>query len=87
MLAALVLPLLCGRVWRTHLVEGYQQQTKFLANFAFAASTQERPASVKLTAWTFMDHQKVLLFKNDEWFRWSARRASDLDSPRLAHRL
>ena len=60
--------LLYSRVWKTSLIEGYQQETKFLANFAFSASTADDPSTIKLRAWTFMDHQKVLLFENDDWF-------------------
>lgn len=69
-LLLLLLPLgvVHARTWSTSLVEGYQQEWKFLAKFAFAATSESDPGTIRLRAWTFMAGQKVLVYQNEDWF-------------------
>ena len=62
------LPMCASRTWSTALVEGYSVEWKFVAKFAFTATTQEAPGIIHLRAWTFMSGQRVLLYENDAWF-------------------
>ena len=57
-----------AKTWRTSLLEGYQEEWKFLAKFAFSQTTAEEPGVISLRAWTFMPGQQVLLYRNDVWF-------------------
>ena len=50
------------------LVEGYQQDWKFVNKFAFAKTTADDPGTISMRAWTFMPDQKLLVYQNDNWF-------------------
>jgi len=78
-LLLLLLTAAAARTWTTALVEGYQQDWKFLAKFAFTSTTSIEPGMIYLRAWTFMSGQHVLLYENDMWFAAQEHSAFDLE--------
>ena len=69
-----------ARTWRTNLVEGYQEEWKFVARFAFTPPAPDQESGgVRMNAWTFMANQRVLLYSNDDWFE--AQQVVDVTIP------
>jgi len=51
------------------LSEGYKVDWKYVSHFAFSAATSHAPATIEMRAWTFMPNQRLLIYRDDDWFR------------------
>ena len=54
---------------RAGLAHGYKEDFQYVGKFGFSASTEELPAKIRLLAWTFIPGQRLLIYKNDDWFQ------------------
>ena len=65
----LALPHATALLVRAGLAHGYKEDFQYVGKFGFSASTEELPAKIRLLAWTFIPGQRLLIYKNDDWFQ------------------
>ena len=65
----LALPHAAALLVRAGLAHGYKEDFQYVGKFGFSASTEELPAKIRLLAWTFIPGQRLLIYKNDDWFQ------------------
>lgn len=63
------------------LIEGYQTEWKYVAKFAFTKTTRNNPGVIIMRAWSFLPGQRMLVYKNDDWFRAYRPAAAPGDRP------
>ena len=69
------------------IVEGYWSDFKYVTSFGFdlmPKNSRAQPAKLSLRSWTFMEHQKLLVFRDAKWFEAYNDRASCTERAALA---
>lgn len=88
LIGLLLLAALPGDAKRIHasIVEAYREDFKFVTYFGFEKGTAStiRPARIILRSWTFMEDQRVLVFRDEKWFKAYNERTSCAERAALA---